>query len=48
MYRTGSNEEIEQALESWLLNIIHQLEEPLERFEESSDEAMSPRSRLGA
>ena len=38
LYRTGTNEEIDQGLESWLLNIIHQIEEPVERLEESSDE----------
>jgi len=31
MYRTGTNEEIEQTLQSWLLKTIHQLEEPTER-----------------
>jgi hypothetical protein len=48
MYRTGTNEEIEQALESWLLNIIDQLEEePLEQHEIVPG-AMPPGSRLEA
>lgn len=28
LYRTGTNEEIEQTLQSWLLKTIHRLEEP--------------------
>jgi hypothetical protein len=31
LYRTGTNEEIEQALQSWLLKTIRQLEDPPER-----------------
>jgi hypothetical protein len=31
LYRTGTNEEIEQTLQSWLLETIRQLEEPAER-----------------
>jgi len=30
LYRTGTNEEIEQTLQSWLLKTIQQLEEPSE------------------
>ena len=31
LYRTGTNEEIEQTLQSWLLKNIRQLEEPSEQ-----------------
>jgi hypothetical protein len=31
LYRTGTNEEIEQTLQSWLLKNIGQLEEPSEQ-----------------
>jgi hypothetical protein len=31
LYRTGTNEEIEQTLQSWLVKTIHQLEERSER-----------------
>jgi hypothetical protein len=31
LYRTGTNEEIEQTLQSWLLKAIRQLEDPPER-----------------
>jgi hypothetical protein len=31
LYRTGTNEEIERTLQSWLLKTIRQLEEPSER-----------------
>jgi hypothetical protein len=31
LYRTGTNEEIEQTLQSWLLETIQQLEEPSEQ-----------------
>jgi len=31
LYRTGTNEEIEQTLQSWLLETIRQLEEPSEQ-----------------
>jgi hypothetical protein len=31
LYRTGTNEEIEQMLQSWLLKNIRQLEEPSEQ-----------------
>jgi hypothetical protein len=32
LYRTGTNEEIEQTLQSWLLETIQQLEEPSEEL----------------
>ena len=38
LYRTGTNEEIEQTLETWLLKTIHQLEKPSERLEEPSEQ----------
>jgi hypothetical protein len=31
LYRTGTNEEIEQTLESWLLDTIRYLEEPFQQ-----------------
>jgi hypothetical protein len=31
LYRTGTNKEIEQTLQSWLLKTIRQIEEPSER-----------------
>lgn len=39
LYRTGTNEEIEQTLESWLLEKIRQLDKPSERLEESSGQS---------
>jgi len=38
LYRTGTNEEIEQRLESWLIETIQQLEKPSERVEERSEQ----------
>ena len=38
LYRTGTNEEIEQALQSWLLETIQQLEEPSEQPEEPANQ----------
>ncbi|MGD1082996.1 MAG: hypothetical protein ABR881_32175 [Candidatus Sulfotelmatobacter sp.] len=38
LYRTGTNEEIEQTLQSWLLETIQQLEEPPEQLEEPSEQ----------
>jgi len=34
----GTNEEIEQTLETWLLETIQQLEKPSERLEEPSEQ----------
>lgn len=42
LYRTGTNEEIEQTLENWLRGTIQQLEESPERLQEPSEQRWFP------
>jgi len=44
LYRTGTNEEIEHALQDWLLESIHQLEQPRKPREEISEEQWLPQA----
>jgi hypothetical protein len=44
LYRTGTIEEIEQTLESWLLENIHQLEQPREPREKVSGQQSLPQA----
>lgn len=44
LYRTGTNQEIEQTLQNWLLETIQQLEEPAEKLEDVSEQQLLPQA----